>query len=142
MNWRPADVIRLVALVGAFVLAAIGALLTWYGVGAEGIVDIKSTVLSGSIKSASAGLFIVFFAFGIIIYVLASLSAEHVSHASLGSSPSKNIGRAFWGVLIALVASGALGASGYGSGFGLLAAFLGYMLFLVGIAYLASLDAK
>lgn len=82
MKFEPADIIRFAALVGGFLLCALGALLMWLGVGAEGAVDIKSAVLSGSIKTGSAGLFTLFFGFGIIIFVLGSLNAKS-ANASL-----------------------------------------------------------
>ena len=145
MKWEPADVIRLVALIGAFFLSALGAYMMWRGIAAEGAVDIKSSVLSGSVKTGSAGLFIVFFAFGIILFVLASLSSKA---AQANMSPAKSRSKthqlawAFWGVLASLVVSGTLGALGYGAGFGGLAFFLGFMLIVVGGAYVVFLEAE
>jgi hypothetical protein len=54
------DVIRLVALLGAILLFALGAFMMWQGISAEGAIDIRSSVLSGSIKTGSTGLFIAF----------------------------------------------------------------------------------
>ena len=141
MKWQPADIIRLVALIGGFLLAGVGALMMWLGISAEGAIDIKGTVLSGSIRTGSAGLFIVFFAFGIIVYVLASLAAAHSQVSTIQrQSRTNHIGRAFWAVLAGLVFSGSMGAMGYGAGFGGLAIFLGFMLFFVGVAYVVNLE--
>lgn len=143
MKWEPPDIIRLCALLGGFLLCGLGALLMWLGVGAEGSVDIKSSVLSGTVKTASAGLFILFFGFGIILFVLASLTAKAAS-ASLSlaqrKSRTRHIAQAFWAVLVALVGAGSMGALGYGQGFGSLAFFLGVMLFFICIAYVVQLE--
>lgn len=70
MKWEPSDVLRLVALIGALVMFGIGAFMMWQGISAEGAIDIKSSVLSGSIKTGSAGLFIAFLSFAVIVFVL------------------------------------------------------------------------
>ena len=69
VSWQPADVIRLAALIGAFLLA-VGSLMMWFGISADGAIDIKSTVVSGSIKTASAGLFILFLPFASLFMCL------------------------------------------------------------------------
>lgn len=112
-----------------------------FGIAAEGAIDIKSTVISGSIKTASAGLFILFFAFAIIVYVLASLGASHLAQSRNLSSPLRNIGMAFWGALSTCFIAGTLGALDFGAGFGLLAGFLAILTILTGIAYIASADS-
>ena len=101
--WSPTDWIRLVALIGAFLLFGLGAWMLFQGIVAEGIVDLKSSVLSGTIKASSAGLYICFFALFIIIFVLVTL---------LGAGKDKGVphtrGRTaklmpvFWGLLVAL----------------------------------------
>ena len=143
MKWEPADIIRLVALLGGFLLCGLGALLMWLGVGAEGVVDIRSSVLTGTIKTASAGLFILFFGFGIIIFVLATLSAK-AANAQLTvaqrKSRTRQIAYAFWGVLVAFVAIASFGSLGYGAGFGPAAMFLGVLLFFTGLAYVVQLE--
>lgn len=115
----------------------------WLGVGADGVVDIKSSVLSGTVKTGSAGLFTIFFGFGIIIFVVASLAARERSERlspTQRSSRTQNIVRAFWGVLVAFVAMTACAALGYGNAFGGAAAFLGFLLLFTGIAYVVQLD--
>lgn len=139
MKWEPIDITRLVALAGGFILCGLGAYMMWLGIGAEGVVDIKSSVLSGTVKTGSAGLFIMFFGFAIILFVLATLTAKaSVAHVSLNQrrSKAKNIGIAFMGVLVAFIVCGALGALGFGQGFAPLAMFLGVMLLLIGVAYI------
>ena len=115
----------------------------WLGVGADGTVDIKSSVLSGTIKTGSAGLFTLFFGFGIIIFVVASLAArEGRERLSLTQrrSRTQNMVRAFGGVLAAFVVMAACAALGYGAAFGGAAVFLGFLLFFTGVAYVVQLD--
>lgn len=140
MKWEPADVIRLAALIGAFLLAVVGSLMMWFGISADGAIDIKSTVVSGSIKTASAGLFILFFAFCIIVYVLGSLGALHRKQSPNHPSPSRSIGIAFWGALGGCMATGTLKALGYGGDFGFMSFMLGMLAVGIGIAYLSSVD--
>jgi len=143
MNWTPRDVIRLVALIGGFLLCGIGAALMWFGVGAEGTVGIKSSVMSGTVKTGSAGLFTLFFGFGVIIFVIASFtvreSGERLS-PSQRRSRTEHIIRAFWAVLAAFVLTASLAALGYGAGFAGAAIFLGAFLVFVGVAYVVQLD--
>jgi hypothetical protein len=72
-GWKPNDFIRLAALIGSFLLFCLGAWLLFRGISAEGVVDLKSAVLSGTLKSSSAGLYICFFAAFIILAVLLTL---------------------------------------------------------------------
>lgn len=143
MKWEPADIIRLAALLGGFLLCGLGAYLMWLGVGADGVVDIKSSVLSGTIKTGSAGLFTLFFGFGIIIFVLATLSAKS-QNAGLSfaerKSKTKQISYAFWAVLACFVATASFNALGYGAGFGAAAFFLGGLLVFIGIAFVVQLE--
>ena len=141
-KWEPADVIRLAALIGALLLAVVGSLMMWFGISADGAIDIKSTVISGSIKTASAGLFILFFAFAIIVYVLASLGALHRAKSPNLHSPSRGIGIAFLGALGACVATGTLKALGYGGDFGFMSFMLGALAVGIGVMYLASLEMR
>lgn len=138
MRWEPNDVIRLAALLGALVLCVIGALMMWQGVSGEGVIDIKSSILSGSLKSGSAGLFIVFLAFMVIAFVLLtpSSSKDPMAHLSPSTNRAAAIARGFFLLLCSFLASGALAAFGYGTGFGLLALALGAMTALAGIAYM------
>lgn len=137
-KWQPADIIRLVALIGAFFLAVVGSLMMWLGISADGAIDVKSAVISGSIKTASAGLFILFFAAGIIVYVLASLGNSQQTQSPTVHSPPRVLGVAFFSALCICVTSGTLAALGYGSGFGFLAFMVGLLTVGIGAAYLAS----
>jgi hypothetical protein len=146
MKWEPADILRLTALVGGFLMCALGGWLMWLGVGAEGTVDIRTSVLSGSVKIGSAGLFLIFFGFGIVIFVLATIaaksSAAHLTSSQRESS-SRLIGKAFWGVLVSFLLMVVLASvAGNGSPFGAAAFFLGCFLFLTGIAYVAFLSSE
>jgi hypothetical protein len=126
MKWDPSEIIRLTALIGGFLLCGLGGWLMWLGVGADGSVDIKTSVLSGSVKTGSAGLFILFFGFGIVLFVLATLSGNKSStllNATQRRSRTHQIVRAFWGVLVSFVSTASLGALGYGNGFGMAALF-------------------
>ena len=142
MRWEPADIIRLTALVGGFLLCGSGGILMWLGVGAEGVVDIKSSILSGTVQTGSAGLFTLFFGFGIIIFVLATLSVKS-TNASLSvaqrKSRTRQITFAFWGILACFVFTASMGAIGYGSGFGG-ASFFCVLAFFTGVAYVVQLE--
>ncbi|MBS0415432.1 MAG: hypothetical protein JSR68_13760 [Proteobacteria bacterium] len=103
-TWNPNDWLRLVALVGAFALFGLGAWMLFQGVVAEGSVDLKSTVLSGTIKASSAGLYICFFALFIIIFVLVSLLGGKKEAGE--ARPRGRFSRLFplfWALLAALV---------------------------------------
>lgn len=142
MKWEPADIIRFTALIGGFLLCGLGALLMWLGVGAEGAVDIRSSLLSGTIKTGSAGLFTLFFGFGIIVFVLLSLTVKsantHLTQVQR-KSRTKHIAQAFVATFIAFVAFAAL-AGTYGASFAPVAAFLGILLFGIGATYVVQLD--
>jgi hypothetical protein len=83
MKWEPINIIRLVALIGAMLLFAIGVVMIWQGISAEGAIDIKSSFLSGSVKTGSAGLFIAFLSFAIIAFVLLSLGKQQEPQVSI-----------------------------------------------------------
>ncbi len=70
--WKPNDIIRLVVVVGGFALCGIGAWLFIREIPAEGTIDLKSTLLSGSIKAASAGAYMCFFGMFIIAMAIVS----------------------------------------------------------------------
>jgi hypothetical protein len=101
-RWKPNDVIRLGALVGGFVLFLLGALMLYQGISAEGLVDLKSTLLSGSIKTASAGLYICFFAVFIIAVVLATIIVPLNRQPSGPTTHPQRIMKVFWGLLLGL----------------------------------------
>src|SRR5258708_28293850 len=100
-HWKPNDWLRLVALIGGHMLFAIGAYMLYLGIVAEGIVDIKSTIISGTLKTASAGLFICFFSFLLIVFVLISLFNSPAVSPLLtsGRHRAKRLMLIFWGCL-------------------------------------------
>ena len=108
-RWHPSDWIRLVALLGAFVAFGVGIWLLVSGVSAEGIVDLKSSVLSGTLKTASAGLFVCFFALIVIAFVLASLFvAKRSADARTPEtrSRSRRMFPLFWGSILGIAGCG------------------------------------
>jgi hypothetical protein len=140
MKWEPSDVLRLVALIGALVMFGLGAFMMWQGISAEGAIDIKSSVLTGSIKTGSAGLFIAFLSFAVIVFVLTSIGKRPTQSPSQDLSKSKRLGKGLAALLVACIVSGGLSAAGFGSGFAMLSVFLGFAFFLGGIAYLTFLE--
>lgn len=144
MKWEPTDILRLVALVGALVLFVLGALMMWQGVSAEGVIDIKSSVVSGSLKTGSAGLFIVFLSFVLVVFVLTSLSKGQTPKLSSFDTSSKITGLAggFFVLLASFVVTAGLAALGYGFGFGLLAGALGFFTLIAGVALLTFMENK
>jgi len=144
MQWEPKDITRLVALLGSLLLFILGAVMMWSGISAEGAIDIKSSILSGSVKTASAGLFICFLSFVIIVFVVFSLShqsqAPNFSRAEGEVKPFKRIGAAAKITFLAFIVTGALASSGYGEGYGAMAFFLGCGLFFTGLVYVIALD--
>ena len=140
MNWRPSDITRLVALIGALALFIIGALMMRAGIAAEGAIDVSSAVLSGSIKTGSAGLFVVFLSFLMIAFVLLTLDRKDQGSAGLVShKSSRRLGHLVWGLLAAVVVTGSLGGLGYGKAFGGLAVGLGMLLYFALMFYIAML---
>lgn len=138
MKWEPVDIIRVVALIGGFLLCGVGALLMWMGVGAEGVVDIKSPFVTGGIKSGSAGLFIIFFGALIVFFVLSTLTLRPSSNSAVvvqRQSAAVSLKKGFKYLIGSMIVCGALAAVDAGRGFGLLAGVLGFMAFMTGFAY-------
>lgn len=140
MKWEPSDVIRLVALIGALIMFCVGAFMMWQGISAEGAIDIKSSVLSGSIKTGSAGLFIAFLAFAVMVFVLTAAGQKAFASSASTESRAERLGRGLVALLLGCVVTGGLAAAGYGVGFAALAMFLGFAFFMGGIAYLTFLE--
>jgi hypothetical protein len=101
-HWTPHDWTRLAALVGGFGLFGLGAWMLYQGIAAEGVINLKSSILSGTIKTSSAGLYICFFALFVIVFVLVSLVALSTSPAGATTSRARRLMPMFWGVLGAL----------------------------------------
>lgn len=144
MKWEPQDVIRLVALIGAIALFCLGATMMWQGISAEGTIDLKSSIISGSLKSGSAGLFIAFLAFVIMVFVLSGASHRREPSPSIkGDEKSrfKKLLPVFFVLLLALAASVALASAGYYAFIGL-AWLSGFLLFIVVIGLLTFLEEE
>lgn len=107
-NLSPTHWIVLASLLGSFVMFGIGAWMLYAGIAAEGAVDIKTTLASGTIRTGSAGLFIIFFAFLIIIASLALLASRASKSTSTGTVPGSRVRSsrllpALYAVLVALL---------------------------------------
>ncbi len=112
-RWTPNDWLRLVGLLGGFGLFALGGWLLYLGISADGSVDIKSTILSGTLKTTSAGLFICFFGMIVIVFSLASLytpSKTQIATPATTKSKAMRLQSYFWGLLIGAVVC-AIGAA-------------------------------
>ena len=102
IHWKPNDWIRLAGLTGAFAVFGVGAWMLFQGISAEGVVDLKSSVLSGTIKASSAGLYMCFFALFIIVIVLATLLTPSKGPASGAKPRAHRLMSVFWGLLAGL----------------------------------------
>ena len=107
-KFSPTHWIVLASLLGSFVMFGVGAWMLYAGIAADGAVDIKTTLASGTIRTGSAGLFIIFFAFLVIISSLALLASRANKGTSgdalPGSRPrSKRLLPALYAVLVALL---------------------------------------
>lgn len=143
MNWQPKDILNLVALIGAFVLFAVGAVMVWHGVSAEGTIDIKSSLVSGSLKTGSAGLFMVFLAFLLAAFSLLSINGESKQNKAPTierRTRSARLAKGFFALVAGSAICTALASAGFGVGFGLLAGALAFFAMFAGFAYLTFLE--
>jgi hypothetical protein len=104
LHWKPNDWLRLISLLGAFGLFGVGSWMLFHGISAEGFVDLKSTLLSGTLKTSSAGLYICFFALFIIIFVLVTLVTPPREGAAKAEGRARRLLPVFWALLFALAA--------------------------------------
>lgn len=118
---------------------ALGAFMMWQGISAEGAIDIRSSILSGSVKSGSAGLFIAFLSFVVIVFVLTSTNHNRSYVPAVNLTKTKRIGRGLAALLAGCIVAGTLGALGFGNGFAMLAVFLGFSFLMGGIIYISIL---
>src|SRR5713226_4573970 len=105
-HWKPNDWLRLIALLGAFGLFGVGSWMLFRGISAEGFVDLKSSLLSGSLRASSAGLYICFFALFIIVFVLVTLVTPRREGAAKATGRARRLASVFWALLFALAACG------------------------------------
>ena len=73
-KWEIGHTFRLILLVAAIVFFAIGLWMIYSGIKAEGTIDIKSVVVSGTVKSGSAGIFVVVLSFMLMVLSLPGIS--------------------------------------------------------------------
>jgi hypothetical protein len=105
-HWKPNDWLRLIALLGAFGLFGVGSWMLFRGISAEGFVDLKSSLLSGTLRASSAGLYICFFALFIIVFVLVTLVTPPREGAAKAKGRARRLAPVFWALLFALAACG------------------------------------
>jgi hypothetical protein len=100
-------------------------------------------VLTGSIKTGSAGLFITFLAFAIIVFSLSSVgrSTPNVPHVRTDHKKSRQAFKALVALFIGTVASACAAAFGY-PGLAFLAMFFGFLLIPTGVAYFSFLEQE
>ena len=114
MKWEPNDVLRMVALIGAFIFFGVGTVMMINGITAEGAIDVKSSIISGSLRTGSAGLFIVFLSFIVVAFVVGSVFVSSIArnHDAVGSrrSAGQRAVRVIFGLLGGAFASGAIAA--------------------------------
>lgn len=64
------DKIRIIVLVCGIIFFVVGIIMMIVGISAEGSIDIRSVLVSGKLHTGSAGLFIIFFAFLLILFAM------------------------------------------------------------------------
>jgi hypothetical protein len=104
--WTPTDWLKLVALLGGFGLFVLGAYMLYLGIAAEGVVDIKTSLFSGTLKTASAGLYICFFSLIVIVFALVSLYTPQkpdLQPKAVAKSRPEKLQPLFWGLLIGVI---------------------------------------
>ena len=107
-QWKPNDVIRLVALLGGFSLFGVGAYMLSLGVHASGHVDLKASVLSGTLQTSSAGLYVCFFSLFIVVFVLTTASIASPSEGAPPKSAKFRLFGALVGMLTLALAAAAV----------------------------------
>lgn len=145
------ELMRLLLLASRIIFFGIGVWMIKDGVAAEGSIDIRATFLTGSLKTGSAGLFIAFFAFFMI------LTAVVFSHRS--AVPQSETRKPFksrmlvlvtvmlilWGVTVAIYLIARQTIGGEQTLFGVLTAIFGLSSFVFSIftfgEYLEEIDA-
>ena len=82
---------RLLLLLSGVVFFGVGVWMIQAGIKAEGSIDIRSEVLSGSLKTGSAGLFVTFFSFFMILASVLFSKAPAFSRPKAKESPSSPV---------------------------------------------------
>jgi hypothetical protein len=146
MTDRSLDPYRLTALLAGIIFFGVGLVMVFLGISAEGAIDLQGAVFSGKIKTGSAGLFVLFFSFLIIITTLFSPGLTRARSGSAVRDGSSQFKRAM-SVFVLLVACSltlAVGAAfmpeGKATGLGLAAAGFGFMAFIALFAVLTFIE--
>src|SRR5437868_2894063 len=112
-RWTPSNVIRLIALIGGFGGFYWGATLVQAGIAAEGTVDIRAALFSGTLKTGSAGLFVCFFALAIIAFVIIPLTRRELTDSEIASRAESKVRRLYPLLYALLVALGIASVGGF-----------------------------
>ncbi|MBT8763096.1 hypothetical protein KFV02_04035 [Desulfohalobiaceae bacterium Ax17] len=86
-KWEIGHIFRLIVLIAGLAFFCTGIWMINSGIKAEGSVDIKSAIVSGTVKSGNAGLFIVVLAFLLMVFSLPGLRR---------SKPDETKPKTFW----------------------------------------------
>jgi hypothetical protein len=87
--WTPNEVRKLIAQLSGIGFCAAGVWLLIKGVSANGTIDITSSALSGKIESGSAGLFLTFL--GFLLVLLPAIFGKHIHFPQVQNlQPSEN----------------------------------------------------
>ncbi|MDP3029587.1 MAG: hypothetical protein Q8O04_08850 [Deltaproteobacteria bacterium] len=73
-RWEIGHTFRLILLIAAIVFFGIGLWMIYSGIKAEGTIDVKSALVSGTVKSGSAGIFITVLSFMLMVLSLPGIS--------------------------------------------------------------------
>lgn len=137
------ELMRLLLMISGIAFFGVGVWMIKDGVAAEGTIDIRSAFLTGSLKTGSAGLFVAFFAFFMI------LTSVMFSHRT--SIPVPVPGKIFksrmrvfvpvmlilWTIAVAMYLIERITAGGEQILFGWLTAFFGVSAFIFSIGTFA-----
>lgn len=82
MEWKANEIIKLLGLIFGFLLSLVGAFLLLKEIQAVGSISIKTLIGAGEVTSGSAGLFLLFFSFFIIVLALSGMHANEKRKAS------------------------------------------------------------
>jgi len=89
--WTPHELRKLIAQVAGLISGVAGVTLIIKGVQAAGHINISSSILSGQIESGSAGLFLVFLGFLLIIFPALSQGQTKALAAIIGDKKSSAV---------------------------------------------------
>jgi hypothetical protein len=99
------QMMRLLLLLSGIAFFGVGVWMIRSGIKAEGSIDIRSEMLSGSIKTGSAGLFLTFFSFFMIVASVLFSKRPSVARAKSDKSPLRVLLRILFTLYALTVAS-------------------------------------